>query len=71
MRNDHSLNKFHDLRAAYACARYETLTGHAAPVVAGRRIADRKTDDQARQTIAQELGHGRMEVLDSYIGGTK
>src|SRR5690606_41549779 len=32
----------HDLRAAYACERYESLTGYAAPVVAGERLADRE-----------------------------
>jgi len=71
VRNDYGLRKFHDLRTAYACTRYQELTGHAAPVVAGRRVADRNTDSQARQTIAQELGHGRDEVVKSYIGGTQ
>lgn len=68
VRNDYGLKKFHDLRAAYACARYRELTGHAAPVVAGRRVADLNSDRQARLTIAQELGHGRDEVVKSYCG---
>ena len=71
VRDDYGLKKFHDLRAAYACARYRELTGHAAPVVAGRRIADPGADRDARLTIAQELGHGRDEVVKSYIGGTQ
>ena len=71
VRDDYGLKKFHDLRAAYACARYRELTGYAAPVVAGRRIADLNSDRQARLTIAQELGHGRDEVVKSYIGGTQ
>ena len=71
VRDDYGLKKFHDLRAAYACARYEELTGHAAPVVAGRRIADFVADREARQTIAQELGHGRDEVVKSYVGDTQ
>ena len=71
VRDDHGLKKIHDLRAAYACERYRQLTGSAAPVIAGRRIADRSTDKSARRIIAQELGHGRQEVLESYIGGTK
>ncbi|WP_197493065.1 integrase domain-containing protein [Woeseia oceani] len=71
VRNDCGLKKIHDLRAAYACARYRELTGHAAPVVAGRRIADRHADNQARQTITVELGHGRVDVVASYIGGSK
>ena len=71
VRNDYDLKKFHDLRAAYACERYRELTGHAAPVVAGQRIADVSADREARLTIAQELGHGRDEVVKSYVGGTQ
>lgn len=58
----------HDLRSAYACERYEQLTGHAAPV-AGGVIADRQADKEARELIASELGHGRIDVVSSYIGG--
>jgi hypothetical protein len=71
VRDDYGLKKIHDLRAAYACERYRQLTGSAAPVIAGRRIADRSTDRAARQTIAQELGHARTEVGTSYIGGAR
>jgi hypothetical protein len=59
---------FHDLRAAYACERYAALTGRPAPVIAGQRLADRQTDRTARQTISQELGHHRSEVVAAYIG---
>jgi hypothetical protein len=59
---------FHDLRAAYACERYEALTGHAAPVVAGHRAADREPDRAAREVISEELGHGRIEVVAAYVG---
>ncbi len=71
VRDDYGLKKIHDLRAAYACDRYKQLTGSAAPVIAGRQIADRSTDRAARQTIAQELGHARIEVIASYIGGAR
>ncbi len=71
VRDDYGLKKIHDLRAAYACERYQQLTGSAAPVVAGRLCADRSTDRAARQTIAQELGHGRIEVVATYIGGAR
>ena len=57
----------HDLRAAYACERYEQLTGHAAPV-AGGTIADRELDREARAQIAEELGHGRIDVVAEYVG---
>ena len=64
------LKGFHELRAAYACERYEQLTGHAAPINGGRcyRI-DRAIDQQARQQISLELGHNRIDVVSAYIGG--
>ena len=64
------LKGFHELRAAYACERYEQLTGHAAPVNGGHcyRI-DRDFDRQARQQISLELGHNRIDVVVAYIGG--
>ncbi len=71
VRDDYDLKKIHDLRAAYACDRYKQLTGSAAPVIAGRQIADRSADRAARQTIAQELGHARIEVVSAYIGGAR
>ncbi|MGC8553624.1 MAG: integrase domain-containing protein [Phycisphaerae bacterium] len=59
----------HDLRAAYACERYRQLTGHDAPVVAGRMLASRAVDYAARLRISEELGHHRIDVVSSYIGG--
>ncbi|MFG0502257.1 integrase domain-containing protein [Pseudomonas putida] len=68
--HEHGLKGFHELRAAYACERYEQLTGHAAPVNGGHcyRI-DREQDRQARQQISVELGHNRLDVVSAYIGG--
>jgi hypothetical protein len=60
----------HDLRAAYACERYAALTGHPAPCTGGV-IADRALDHSARMTIAEELGHSRVEVVGEYIGGRR
>ncbi|WP_430447816.1 MAG: integrase domain-containing protein [Pseudomonas piscis] len=64
------LKGFHELRAAYACERYEQLTGHAAPVNGGHcyRI-DSDLDRQARLQISLELGHNRIDVVSTYIGG--
>ncbi|MFJ3108376.1 integrase domain-containing protein [Pseudomonas putida] len=64
------LKGFHELRAAYACERYEQLTGHAAPVNGGHyyRI-DRDLDQKARQQISLELGHNRIDVVSAYLGG--
>lgn len=67
----HGLEKLHDLRAAYACARYLALTGRPAPVIAGRRMVDAGADRHARMTIARELGHARIDVVSAYIGGAR
>lgn len=65
---EHTGGGLHDLRSAYACERYRQLTGHAAPV-AGDSIVDRAADREAREQIAQELGHGRIDVVSEYVGG--
>jgi integrase len=66
----HGLKGFHELRAAYACERYEQLTGHAAPVNGGHCYRlERDLDQQARQQISLELGHNRIDVMSAYIGG--
>lgn len=58
----------HDLRAAYACERYQQLTGHPAPC-AGGQISDKVRDAAARLAVAEELGHGRADVTSEYLGG--
>lgn len=58
----------HDLRAAYACERYQIEVGHAAPVNGGR-IENKAADLRARAAISEELGHYRIEVVAHYIGG--
>lgn len=63
---------YHALRAAYAADRYLEETGHLAPCNAdGKRTAERMTDLLAREIIAEELGHGRIEVLTSYVGSRR
>jgi len=69
--HDTELKGFHDLRAAYACMRYEQLTGYPAPVVTGERTADKENDKAARAIIAAELGHGRVDVVSAYIGSAR
>lgn len=64
----HGIDRIHDLRAAYACDRYHQLTGAVAPVNGGK-IVNREADKLAREVIAEELGHGRIDVVASYIGG--
>ena len=63
----HGISRLHELRAAYACERYQNITGEVAPVLGGN--ADRDIDQIARLQIAQELGHGRIDVTNSYLGG--
>jgi hypothetical protein len=65
-----SLKGFHELRAAYACKRYEQITHHPAPINGGSccRLA-RHLDQAARAQISYELGHGRIDVVSAYIGG--
>jgi integrase len=68
--HEQELKGFHELRAAYACERYEQLTGQTAPINGGHcyRI-DRSLDQRARQQISQELGHNRSDVVSAYVGG--
>lgn len=66
----HHLKGFHELRAAYACERYEQITQHRAPINDGQcRQVDRNLDREARRQISYELGHGRIDVIAAYIGG--
>jgi len=66
----HNLKGFHELRAAYACERYEQITHHLAPINGGRcRRLDPRLDREARLQISHELGHGRIDVVSAYIGG--
>ncbi|MFJ4194719.1 integrase domain-containing protein [Pseudomonas sp. NPDC089534] len=66
----HNLKGFHELRAAYACERYEQITQHRAPINGGQCCQVNKTlDREARTQISYELGHGRIDVGGAYIGG--
>ncbi|SFG74550.1 Integrase [Pseudomonas syringae] len=68
--HENGLRGFHELRAAYACERYEQLTGHATPVNGGHCYrVDPNLDRQARQQISLELGHNRIDIVSAYIGG--
>ncbi len=66
----HKLKGFHELRAAYACERFEQITRHHAPINGGQCCqVDRNLDREARRQISYELGHGRIDVVAAYIGG--
>jgi hypothetical protein len=65
-----NLKGFHELRAAYACERYEQITHHPAPINGGHCYQlNRHLDQEARVQISYELGHGRIDVVSAYIGG--
>lgn len=66
----HSLKGFHELRAAYACERYEHITQYLAPINGDQCCqVDRNLDRDARRQISYELGHGRIDVVAAYIAG--
>lgn len=66
----HNLKGFHELRAAYACERYEQITHNPAPINGGHCYQlDQRLDQDARVQISYELGHGRIDVVSAYIGG--
>jgi hypothetical protein len=68
----HNLKGFHELRAAYACERYEQITLHRAPINGGQCCQlDRRLDREARRQISNELGHDRIDVVVAYIGGRR
>ncbi|WP_223478079.1 phage integrase N-terminal domain-containing protein [Oricola indica] len=67
------LRNTHGFRHAYAQQRYQMLTGQPCPMAGGKRWKDmtedeRKADRAARRQISAELGHGRLEVTDTYLG---
>ncbi|MFG8601120.1 integrase domain-containing protein [Pseudomonas aeruginosa] len=67
--HDCNLKGFHELRAAYACERYEQITQYYAPINGGKYCpVDRNLDHEARRQISYELGHGRIDVVAAYIG---
>ncbi|MBK4999556.1 integrase [Pseudomonas sp. S31] len=68
----HNVKGFHEFRAAYACERFEKITGCTAPVNGGwLHRANPHLDQLARKQISCELGHGRVDVVAAYIGGRR
>lgn len=65
----HGMTGLHDLRAGYATERYQNLTGERIPIDGGS--ASKEDDLVAREIIAVELGHGRIDVVNAYIGNRR
>ena len=67
------IHKAHGLRHHYAQDRYRELTGWECPVNGGPKSKQltpeqKKIDREARMTVTQELGHGRLQLVAQYIG---
>lgn len=67
------VSRLHDLRAAYACTRYQEISGYVAPRNQSDPLllASPCADTHAREIITGELGHGRIEIVSSYVGRKK
>lgn len=58
----------HGLRHQVLIDRFETMTGHAAPVRGGERLVP-EIDVPARQEVAELAGHSRKRAANAYLGG--
>lgn len=59
----------HGLRHQGAADDYKEITGELPPVAGGAHV-DPALDRQARQRIAEHLGHGRVQITNAYFGRT-
>lgn len=67
------ITNLHSLRHNYAQWRYKQLTGFPCPKAGGRpkeafNATDAAIDKDARLTVSEELGHGRIEITKAYLG---
>ncbi|OPH84354.1 phage integrase N-terminal domain-containing protein [Nitrobacter vulgaris] len=67
------IRNMHGHRHWYAQWRYQTLTGRPCPAAGGathERLSrtEKAADFRARMQISNELGHGRLNVTDTYLG---
>jgi len=66
------MTNLHGLRHNYAQYRYKQLTGKTCPKAGGKpakefTAAEKQADKDARLTIAEELGHSRIDVTKAYL----
>lgn len=66
--HEFGIKGYHELRAAWACERYEEMSGTTAPVLKGGSSSGQENDDPFRLALARELGHDRVDVVAAYIG---
>lgn len=58
----------HGLRHGNSQNEYLNITGEQVPVKTSSRVVDKGIDKQARQEIAENLGHSRISITNSYFG---
>lgn len=66
--HEFGIKGYHELRAAWACERYEEISGVTAPILQVGTSPGQRKDDQVRLALARELGHDRIDVVAAYIG---
>lgn len=66
--HEFGIKGYHELRAAWACERYEEMSGATAPILQTSTLPGQENDDQVRLALARELGHDRIDVVAAYIG---
>ena len=67
------LHGSHGLRHEYAQRRFQELAGFACPLAGGPTRKDmtpdmRRANHETRLEVARELGHGRIDVVNNYLG---
>jgi len=62
----------HGLRHDYAAKIYELMTGHKPPISGevSKEEINKEADQAGRQQVAEEMGHSRPQISNSYIGGS-
>lgn len=66
--HEFGIKGYHELRATWACERYDEISGATAPVLQPGVSVGQENDGQFRLTLARELGHDRIDVVAAYIG---
>jgi len=66
--HEFGIKGYHELRSAWACERYEEISGAIAPILQAGTSHGQENDDPFRLTLARELGHDRVDVVAAYIG---
>lgn len=66
------MNNLHGLRHNYAQYRYKQIVGRPCPKAGGKKQSEMtpqefQADKDARLTIAEELGHSRIDVTKAYL----